>query len=72
MYFQVHWWAVLLMGVAFVVGMGLFIKFCAVHTPSSNPNRPPARKLGDLTLARQNGSKSVVSRYSISPQLSAS
>lgn len=55
----VHWWAVLLMGVAFVVGMGLFIKFCAVHTPSSNPNRPPARKLGDLTLARQNGSKSV-------------
>ena len=39
---QEYWWAVLLMGVAFVVLMGIFIKCCAVHTPSSNPNKMPA------------------------------
>jgi disintegrin and metalloproteinase domain-containing protein 10 len=39
---QEYWWAVLLMGVAFVVFMGIFIKCCAVHTPSSNPNKMPA------------------------------
>ena len=39
---QEYWWAVLLMGVAFVLFMGVFIKCCAVHTPSSNPKKPPA------------------------------
>jgi len=33
---------VLLMSVAFVLFMGVFIKCCAVHTPSSNPNKMPA------------------------------
>ncbi|XP_064595727.1 LOW QUALITY PROTEIN: disintegrin and metalloproteinase domain-containing protein 10-like [Liolophura sinensis] len=42
---EVHWWAVLLMCIGLVIFMALFIKFCAVHTPSSNPNKPPARKL---------------------------
>lgn len=37
-----YWWAVLLMSVAFVLFMGVFIKCCAVHTPSSNPKKPPA------------------------------
>nr|CAG4638307.1 EOG090X02I4 [Cyclestheria hislopi] len=37
-----YWWAVLLMGVSFVLFMGVFIKCCAVHTPSSNPKKPPA------------------------------
>ncbi|KAK4021038.1 hypothetical protein OUZ56_002972 [Daphnia magna] len=37
-----YWWAVLLMGVAFVLFMGVFIKCCAVHTPSSNPKKQPA------------------------------
>nr|CAG4648533.1 EOG090X02I4 [Polyphemus pediculus] len=37
-----YWWAVLLMGVGFVILMGMFIKCCAVHTPSSNPKKPPA------------------------------
>lgn len=41
------WWAVLLMGVAFIIFMGLFIKCCAVHTPSSNPKKPPARRISD-------------------------
>ena len=31
-----------MMGVAFVLIMGVFIKCCAVHTPSSNPKKPPA------------------------------
>ena len=30
------------MSVAFVLFMGVFIKCCAVHTPSSNPNKMPA------------------------------
>ncbi|XP_066581477.1 disintegrin and metalloproteinase domain-containing protein 10 isoform X1 [Prorops nasuta] len=46
-----YWWAVLLMGIAFIIFMGLFIKCCAVHTPSSNPKKPPARRISD-TLRR--------------------
>lgn len=48
---QEYWWAVLLMGIAFIIFMGLFIKCCAVHTPSSNPKKPPARRISD-TLRR--------------------
>ncbi|XP_048517768.1 disintegrin and metalloproteinase domain-containing protein 10 isoform X3 [Dendroctonus ponderosae] len=46
-----YWWAVLLMSIAFMIFMGLFIKCCAVHTPSSNPKKPPARRISD-TLRR--------------------
>ncbi|KAI4478259.1 hypothetical protein M0802_014560, partial [Mischocyttarus mexicanus] len=49
-----YWWAVLLMGIAFIIFMGLFIKCCAVHTPSSNPKKPPARRISD-TLRRPLG-----------------
>ncbi|KAI8424135.1 hypothetical protein MSG28_002731 [Choristoneura fumiferana] len=45
------WWAVLLGGVSLIVVMGAFVKCCAVHTPSSNPKRPPARRLSE-TLRR--------------------
>ncbi|KAL4216837.1 Disintegrin and metalloproteinase domain-containing protein 10 [Mactra antiquata] len=49
-----HWWAVLLMAIGLVLAMGLFIKFCAVHTPSSNPKAKPARKLSEtMTLRRR-------------------
>merc|ERR1712110_1157490 len=34
------WWAVLLMGIAFVIFMAVFIKCFAIHTPSSNPRLP--------------------------------
>ncbi|XP_052265783.1 disintegrin and metalloproteinase domain-containing protein 10-like isoform X5 [Dreissena polymorpha] len=48
------WWAVLLMAIGLVLLMGLFIKFCAVHTPSSNPKAKPARKLSEtMTLRRK-------------------
>ncbi|XP_052693188.1 disintegrin and metalloproteinase domain-containing protein 10-like [Crassostrea angulata] len=40
------------MGIGLILFMGLFIKFCAVHTPSSNPNAKPALKLTD-TLRRR-------------------
>ncbi|XP_014244166.1 disintegrin and metalloproteinase domain-containing protein 10 isoform X2 [Cimex lectularius] len=46
-----YWWACLLMGIAFIVFMGVFIKCCAVHTPSSNPKKPPARRFSE-TLRR--------------------
>lgn len=45
-----YWWAVALMGVGLIILMGGFIKVCSVHTPSSNPNKKPARQ---LTLRRQ-------------------
>lgn len=46
-----YWWAAVLGAVGIVVVMALFIKVCAVHTPSSNPNKPPARNPMD-TLRR--------------------
>lgn len=46
-----YWWACLLMGIAFIIFMGIFIKCCAVHTPSSNPKKPPARRFSE-TLRR--------------------
>jgi len=40
--------------VGLIILMVLFVKCCAVHTPSSNPNKPPARKLSQtLTLRRR-------------------
>ncbi|XP_031575122.1 disintegrin and metalloproteinase domain-containing protein 10-like [Actinia tenebrosa] len=45
-----YWWAVVLMGVGLILLMAAFIKLCSVHTPSSNPNKKPARQ---LTLRRQ-------------------
>lgn len=47
-----YWWAVMLMAIGLVLAMGLFIKFCAVHTPSSNPKAKPAKRLTD-TLRRR-------------------
>ncbi|XP_060840865.1 disintegrin and metalloproteinase domain-containing protein 10 isoform X1 [Rhopalosiphum padi] len=46
-----NWWACMLMGVTFVIIMGVFIKCCAVHTPSSNPKKTPARRFSE-TLRR--------------------
>uniref|UniRef100_A0A8R1IBL5 ADAM10 cysteine-rich domain-containing protein n=1 Tax=Caenorhabditis japonica TaxID=281687 RepID=A0A8R1IBL5_CAEJA len=39
---QDNWWAVGVGGFIFLVMMALFVKCCAVHTPSTNPNKPPA------------------------------
>ena len=37
---QEFWWAVLLIVVGVVILMAVFIRCCAIHTPSSNPNMP--------------------------------
>ncbi|KAL8558282.1 hypothetical protein ACOMHN_063976 [Nucella lapillus] len=47
----IHWWAVMLMSLGLIVVMAVFIKVCAVHTPSSNPRKSKARKL-TMTLRR--------------------
>lgn len=57
------WWAVLLMGVAFIIFMGLFIKCCAVHTPSSNPKKPPHLRLSETLRRPMNTLRRKVSRY---------
>uniref|UniRef100_A0A1I8A7R9 ADAM10 endopeptidase n=1 Tax=Steinernema glaseri TaxID=37863 RepID=A0A1I8A7R9_9BILA len=44
---QEHWWAVILMGICLLVLMALFVKCCAVHTPSTNPNKMPALNFYD-------------------------
>lgn len=41
------WWAVLLMGIALIIVMAVFIKCCAVHTPSSNPKKQPALRFSE-------------------------
>jgi len=56
-FIQEYWWAVLLMCLGLIVLMALFIKICAVHTPSSNPKLPPAQK---LTLPRRHTHRSQV------------
>ena len=46
-----NWYWVVFLSVGFILLMGLFIKCCAVHTPSSNPRKPPARSIAQ-TLRR--------------------
>ncbi|VDP02153.1 unnamed protein product [Soboliphyme baturini] len=42
---QDNWWAVVLIAIALILFMALFIKCCAVHTPSTNPRKPPAHNI---------------------------
>lgn len=46
-----YWWAALLIGIGFIIFMAVFLKVCSVHTPSSNPRKPPALKISE-TLRR--------------------
>ncbi|XP_037032344.1 disintegrin and metalloproteinase domain-containing protein 10 isoform X2 [Bradysia coprophila] len=46
-----NWYFVVLLGIAFVIFMGMFIKCCAVHTPSSNPKLKKPRRISE-TLRR--------------------
>lgn len=51
---QANWWAAVLIVLGVIIFMGLFIKCCSVHTPSSNPNLPKARSVpGTATLRRR-------------------
>ncbi|XP_055712514.1 disintegrin and metalloproteinase domain-containing protein 10 isoform X2 [Phlebotomus papatasi] len=49
-----NWYAVILIGIGFIIFMGVFIKCCAVHTPSSNPKKPPARRISDTLRGPMN------------------
>ncbi|XP_068082723.1 disintegrin and metalloproteinase domain-containing protein 10 isoform X2 [Anabrus simplex] len=59
-----NWWAVLLIGIAFIIFMGLFIKCCAVHTPSSNPKKPPARRFSETLRRPMNTLRRMRAPYS--------
>lgn len=42
-----HWWACALFAIGFMMLMYVFIECCAVHTPTSNPNKKPALRFSD-------------------------
>ncbi|CAD5207716.1 unnamed protein product [Bursaphelenchus xylophilus] len=42
-----NWWACILIGIGVLFVMALFVKCCAVHTPSTNPNKLPAQHFSD-------------------------
>lgn len=56
-----NWYMVCLFGIVFVIFMGMFIKCCAVHTPSSNPKKPPARRITDTLRRPMNTLRRMVS-----------
>lgn len=56
-----NWYMVCLFGILFVIFMGMFIKCCAVHTPSSNPKKPPARRITDTLRRPMNTLRRMVS-----------
>lgn len=56
-----YWYFVVLMGLAFIIVMGVFIKCCAVHTPSSNPKKPPARRISETLRRPMNTLRRMVS-----------
>lgn len=58
-----YWWAVLLMGITFIIFMGLFIKCCAVHTPSSNPKMKKAQRISDTLRRPMNTLRRMVSNF---------
>jgi len=60
-----NWYLVVLMGVAFIVVMGSFIKCCAVHTPSSNPKKRRARRISETLRAPMNTLRRMVGCLSI-------
>jgi len=62
-----YWYAVLLIGMAFVIFMALFIKCFAAHTPSSNPKMPKNKDI-TKTLRRP---MSTLRRKARQPQASS-
>lgn len=56
-----NWYAVVFIGIGFIIFMGMFIKCCAVHTPSNNPKKPPARRISDTLRRPMNTLRRMVS-----------
>uniref|UniRef100_A0A8W7PXZ8 ADAM10 endopeptidase n=1 Tax=Anopheles coluzzii TaxID=1518534 RepID=A0A8W7PXZ8_ANOCL len=57
-----HWYLVCMFGIAFIITMGIFIKCCAVHTPSSNPKKAAAYRISD-TLRRPMNTLRMMRRH---------
>lgn len=57
-----NWYICVLIGIGFLIFMGMFIKCCAVHTPSSNPKKPPARRISDTLRRPMNTLRRMVSK----------
>lgn len=51
------------MGIGFIIFMGLFIKCCAVHIPSTNPKKPPARRISDTLTRPMNTLRRMVKEH---------
>ncbi|XP_055907029.1 disintegrin and metalloproteinase domain-containing protein 10 isoform X1 [Eupeodes corollae] len=49
-----NWYICVLMAIGFIIVMGAFIKCCAVHTPSSNPKKRPARRISETLRGPMN------------------
>jgi disintegrin and metalloproteinase domain-containing protein 10 len=58
-----NWYLVVFIGLCFIIFMGIFIKCCAVHTPSSNPKKPPARRITDTLRRPMNTLRRMVSAF---------
>lgn len=56
-----NWYLCVLMGIMFLIFMGIFIKCCAVHTPSSNPKKAPARRFSETLRRPMNTLRRIVS-----------
>jgi disintegrin and metalloproteinase domain-containing protein 10 len=56
-----NWYLCVLMSIMFVIFMGIFIKCCAVHTPSNNPKKAPARRISDTLRRPMNTLRRIVS-----------
>ncbi|XP_053672459.1 disintegrin and metalloproteinase domain-containing protein 10 [Anopheles nili] len=57
-----RWYLVCMFGIGFIILMGIFIKCCAVHTPSSNPKKPAAYRISD-TLRRPMNTLRMMRRH---------
>uniref|UniRef100_A0AAG5DVP2 ADAM10 endopeptidase n=1 Tax=Anopheles atroparvus TaxID=41427 RepID=A0AAG5DVP2_ANOAO len=57
-----RWYLVCMFGIGFIILMGIFIKCCAVHTPSSNPKKAAAYRISD-TLRRPMNTLRMMRRH---------
>jgi hypothetical protein len=64
-----NWYFCVLMFIVFFIFMGIFIKCCAVHTPSSNPKKAPARRISDTLRRPMNTLRRIVSKIILLPKL---
>lgn len=55
-----NWYFCVLLSIIFLIFMGFFIKCCAVHTPSSNPKKAPARRISETLRHPMNTLRRIV------------